>query len=265
MVESTFYREWAPRLDARTANMVTLDTLDKIVKHARNPGFSSVYAFNEADAMAIKETGKSRGFDQYKTASDYLPIDLDDGGATLDAVLEKLGEFSYKVYFSGKKGYHIILDHEFIHDSALPFSHRRVIENLDIVCDMTLYQAGRIFRLPNCIHQSTGKRKVLVKENKGKLIEIPLTEKPLMNFSFQADTKEGIPNALSKLWELGASTASEGERHMKVWQASTDLLKAGFEQSAILSMIEHINSSWTSPLSDEEVEMAVNQAARRLK
>lgn len=265
MVNSAFYREWAPRLDARTANMVSLQELEQIVKFARNPGFSSVYAFDQTDAMAMKASGKSRGFDQYTTASDYLPIDLDDGGATLDLVLAKLSEYSYKVYFSGKKGYHVILDHEFIHDKRLPFSHRRVVENLEIDCDMTLYQAGRIFRLPNCIHQVTGKRKVLVKENEGRLIDIPLEEKPPIDFNFKVTSTEEIPNALGRLWELGASKASEGQRHMKIWQTATDLLKAGFDSNSVLGMVSHINSHWPDPLTDEEVGMAVSQAARRLE
>jgi hypothetical protein len=258
-----YYREWSPRLNARKGDMVSLDELDRIVQYARDPGFASVYAFNKADAEEIRSSGCSKGFDKYTPCSDTLPIDLDTGDSYLKEVLDKLSPYSYKLYSSGGKGYHIVLNHEFISSKDLPVSHARFVEDMQIPCDMTLYQAGRILALPGRVHSRTGKKKVLIEDHEGENIKVHLA--PKLSAVFDFTTKDGdISGALGKLWSLSILQAEVGQRHMKLWGMSMDMAKAGFDAESVYGMLLTINNSWKNPLSEEEVRAAVLQAYRRV-
>jgi hypothetical protein len=260
-----FYREWARRLNDRKANFITLEDMECVIKYVANPGFMSLYAFSEEDALSLKATGVSRGYDQYTPASDFLAIDIDDGDEGLVRAEAALSKYEYSVWTSGSKGYHIILPHDFLHDKRLPNSHKEFVDGLGIKYDASLYQAGRIFRLPNCIHQKTGKKKVKLRDHAGVRVEISLKEKPKVEFTFQSDEEGDVGAALGRLWSLGTVGAEEGSRNTTVWGVAVDLINAGFEADAVVSFLQTINSTWSAPLPEEEVELAVRSAIRKIR
>jgi hypothetical protein len=243
--------------------MIPVADFSNVVQYIRDPGYSSVYSFSEEDAAKIKESGHSRGFDQYTPGSDVLPIDLDDGGVTLDKVLERLDGYAYELWSSGGKGHHIILKHDFIQHKDLPYSHSQVVKSLGVGCDMTLYQAGRILSLPGRIHQKTGRKKTLLSVVAGKKIDVPIIAKPLVEFSFCLPTEGDYKAALARLWSLAEEGLEEGQRNKKIWQTASSLITAGFDVEATFLFMLHINNQQPQPLEEEEVKQAVLSAGRR--
>lgn len=256
------FREWAQKRSDRKGTMVSEEELAEIIKYVRNPGYASVYSFSKSDADQIKEAGHSQGFNKYTPGADCLSIDLDDKGQSLDHVLEKFSEYEYEVWFSGCKGHHVIIKHDFIESEDLPYSHLNVVRSFNIKVDECIYQPGRILRLPNAIHEKTGKKKVLIGTNKGKLLEIPLIKKPPVTFSFKGEEEGDYKTALAKLWSLSVEGLQEGERNKKIWQISSELLRAGFNIDAVFHFILHINNKQIEPLDEAEVRAAVISAGR---
>lgn len=260
---SVWRKEWAQQVRYRKGTMVTLDELDQIVKYVRDPGYSSVYMFNADDAADIKASGHSRGFDKYTPAADALPIDLDDGDKSLDKALERVDGYSYSLYSSGGKGYHIILDHDLIVDRNLPYSHSQVVASLGIPCDKTLYQPGRILSLPGRVHPKTGRKKELIKRVEGLKIEIPILQKPVVEFNFSAVEGGSVKVALARLWALAEEGLVEGERNNKIWQVASSLIEAGFEFETVHGIMSTLNDKSSNPLETEELTRTVVSAGRR--
>ena len=257
------FREWAQRLNDRNGYMLPVEEIAHLVNFTNNPGFSSLYAYSEEDAMIIKESGCSRGYDRFVPSSDFLAIDIDTGEEDLILAEDILKGYGYEVWSSGSKGYHIILKHELIRDKRLPYSHSRVVKDLGINADFSLYQPGRIFRLPRCIHQKTGRRKALVRTVEGGLIDVPLLEKPPIEFSFSFGGDGDYKTALGKLWSLAEEGLEEGARNNRMWNVASSLVNAGFELDAVFSFLSTVNNNQISPLSEDELKQVVGSAGRK--
>jgi hypothetical protein len=257
------FREWARAKNDRDGCMVSLEDLNLLTQKHPNPGFSGLYCFSEEDSSLITESGCSRGFNQYTPGSDFLAIDLDSGDEYLPEVEDILRcrEYGYDLWSSGSKGYHIILKHDFIMDKRLPYSHNQFVKELGIQADFSLYQPGRLFRLPRCVHEKTGRRKELLKKEEGRNILIELVDKPAVEFNF--NIAEGdYKAALGRLWSLAEEGVQEGSRNVKFWAVAKDLLLSGFDPGAVLSMLSFINDKQLEPLPEEEMVAIVSSAGR---
>jgi hypothetical protein len=245
--------------------MVPVEQLPNIIRCIRNPGYASVYSFSEDAALEIAASGMSRDFAKYEVTSDTLPIDLDDGDASLGPLLSKIDGLKYDLYTSGGKGYHVILHHTEITSTDLPHSHKKVVETLNTKADMTLYQAGRILSLPARIHPKTGRLKELIRSVDGALVEVPLIKKPEVTFDFSGSLGGDVEIALLNLLSLQTSPPPDGTKHMRIWGTTNDLLKAGFCRDAIVDFISKIVESWPVQLSEEELMKPIDQACRRVR
>jgi hypothetical protein len=258
------WKEWCPQLWDRRGTMVPIEKFDAIIKYIKDPGYSSVYGFDDEAANEIMASGMSRNFGKYSTISNTLSIDLDDAGESLPETLIKLQQFKFELFFSGGKGHHIILHHDSINSKDLPYSHRKWVEDMEIKCDMSLYQAGRILSLPGRIHKKTGKRKELLKVNEGDNIDLKLVPKPEVMFNFSEISESSVKDALAGLWNLSLYEPLEGSRHMTIWKNATELFKAGFQRDAVESFILHISKDWKNSLTEGELTEAIRQAYRRI-
>ena len=256
------YREWCLKLNSRKGFMVPITQFDKIIKDVYDPGYSGIYAYHEEDAKTILAQKCSKGFERFSAVSDTLPIDLDDGDSSLDEVLDTLKGYKYDLWFSGGKGYHIILHHDIQDSVDLPYSHRKWVEDRDIKCDLSLYQHSRIFSLPGRVHPKTKKKKHLIKQVEGDLITIDLVKKPEIEFKFEEGGFEDLHVALLNLANMAIKEPYVGSRHLHYWGVSKDLLRAGFPIEAIEQFMLRINESWDNPKTEEEVIAAVHQATR---
>jgi hypothetical protein len=240
--------------------MVELSRLDRVLATVSNPGYASIYAFDEAAANEVIASKCSQGLGKYAVYSDRLIIDLDDGDSTLPDVESKLvsAGYRYDLYSSGGKGYHIYLFHLPIGSVDLPYSQLQFVNKLDIKCDRSLYQHGRIVSLPGRIHEKTKRRKTLLKQVPGELISFPVVPRPTVIPVFEGlcglDTLQaGVVSVLGMLM----CEPDVGNRYQSIWATSRDLLRAGLKPESVLDIMMRINEQWRNQKPQSEVERAV--------
>ena len=261
--KKAWYREWAAYKYDRKGRMLPIADIETLAKYHTNPGYSTLYMYSEEDAKRIISTGSSGGMDAYTPASDYLAIDIDSLDTDLRSEIETiLKPYEYEEWFSGGKGFHFILPHELIHDKRLPYSHLKAVQALGIKADMCLYQPGRLFRLPRCVHEKTRARKAFIKRNEGEKIRISLLEKPAPMFTFRDTTDSDYKAALGSLWAFAEQGIMEGERNNKFWQMASTLSNAGFDVETIRGILHVINNGQDSPLDAVELNLAISSAAK---
>lgn len=264
-MSGNWYREWAAYKYDRKGRMVTLDELSSIADFHQNPGYSSLYMYSESDAKKIQESGVSSNMSDYTPAADYLAIDIDSLDETVRTKTEQaLSEYEYEVWFSGGKGFHYILPHNLIHDKRLPYSHLKVVQSMGIKADMCLYQPGRLFRLPRCIHEKTRSRKALLGVNKGKRITIPVLDKPEPTFAFR-DSEGGYKEALGALWSFAEQGVLEGERNNRFWSMASTLINGGFDVETVRGILHTVNRYQDAPLDTIELNAAINSASKGVR
>lgn len=252
------YREYCPAVHTRSANLIPETDLKG--KH----GYASIYSFREEHAQAIIANGSSQGFKQYPVLARFLVIDLDDGGASLPAVLEKLKgqNVGYTLYESGGKGYHVFVNCEQKESVDLPYQHKILAKQVAPACDVSLYRHSSLIRLPGTIHEKTGKPKTLLEVFKGsEILTLPEVIETAPSLSeLVVGNKEAlflyystISNALSK--PMGA-----GFRRNALWRISVDGARAGIPYDRVLADCLTVNSEFEQPKSEEEVDAIVRRS-----
>lgn len=261
-----FYREWCLKPNQRRGCMLPLPMIAKF-EQAPDAGYASVYMFDEAAAQTIKAQGSSVGFARFPVYADNLTLDLDKGEEQLAAVVRKIDGFSYKVYASGGKGFHIIIPlTEMVCGKNVPYSQRRWAEALNAEVDLSLYQAGHIISLPGRKHPKTGQQKRLISVVPGETLSLSLVEATQPTFTIAADPNQ---SELEKgIWRLLALLQSEpgvGNRHVALWATARHLADAGLEFDTALNLLTEVNNTWDAPKSEEEVRIAVQKAFKNIK
>jgi hypothetical protein len=262
------YREWAQKVTSRRGLMIEADLFADICKVQYDPGYSSIYMFDEPAAKEIKASGKSAGLDKYPVYSNCVTIDIDAPNlvaaeAELGEVERKLQErgLAHDVWFSGGKGFHVTIPHEMMSSKHLPHSQRKFVEDeLKVQCDITLYQHGRLLSLPNRVHPKTRKRKHKIKSVAGDQAQIKLVEKPELVFDFSGDSLGDLQMGLTNLSTIASKDIYPGGRHQAIWSTAKDLARAGVSVETTIELMLAVNGLWSNKKSAEEVRLAVTQA-----
>jgi hypothetical protein len=259
---SEFWREYCPQLFIRCGNFLPDNLFHKVT-----PGYSSHYLFHEADALRQREFESSRGLSDCEVAGYYLIIDLDDGDSTVwEAVSTLLDSgFGFEVWNSGGKGFHLVLHHDLVIDSRLPYSHQCFVESLGIVCDLSLYHPSRIVSLPGRIHPKTGRPKRLLFQFEGDMPQIAIKEpppRPVFNFSAQTESSK-FASGLLKLHDLTLCEPKPGNRHTALWSVAMTLTQAGLDSGSVLALITKVSDTWQNQKDQESLELIVDQVSRQ--
>jgi hypothetical protein len=246
--------------------MLPLSVLATMLK-AKDPGYASVYMFDEDSAKAVIAEHSSTGLSRFPVYTHELVIDLDGGDAQLEIAERVLKErgLAYVLWRSGGKGYHVYIPHtKMLSGRDIPYSQRKYVEGMGIGADLSLYQHGRIISLPGRIHPKTGARKALVKTVKGVQLELPLLVAPEITFNFQGNG--GLDDLEAGLWKLLQLIADEplpGNRHTQLWSTALHLADAGLSHATALELLQKVNEQWQNPKDSLELETAVSQAFRK--
>ncbi len=260
------YREWCLKPEFRKGTMLP-ESRFKTILLSGDPGYSSVYAFEEDAALALIDQKSSAGMARFTAHTDSLVIDLDNGDDQLAKALEKIAALglAHEVWSSGSKGYHIYIphtQHESGHD--VPHSQRLWVEALDVGADLSLYQHGRILSLPGRVHPKTGRRKALVSNTPGQALALVHVTPPPSMFNFEA--RGGLSEFEAGLWKCLQSLGTPpdpGMRHTRIWSTAQHFADCGLTYEATLTLLLKVNEQWPSPKDPSEVELAVTQAFRK--
>lgn len=259
-----FYREWCSKVQNRKGLMVPVTAIPNLLKLS-DTGYASVYMFKEADALEIKASGNSSGFDKYEVAADALVIDIDNGEEGLHPVIKALAAkgLAYEIWNSGGKGFHILIPHDLISSIHLPFSHKKVVEEMGLAVDTSLYQHGRLLSLPGRVHPKTKKKKRLLQIVDGKRLDLKIIAKPepVFNFGEHLGLSE-LTKGLKRVIDMIEAPPSPGNRHTKLWGAAKDLADSGLSFDTVLDIMEGVNGTWDDKKDPSEIRQAVEQAFR---
>lgn len=257
------YAEWCLKPEHRRGTMLPVEYFDIILKTA-NTGYRGVYMFDENAAKQIIAQEHSGGFSVYDAYTNTLVIDLDSGDEQLKLAEAKLAErgLGYDVWFSGSKGYHIVIPvTEMLVGRNVPYSQKVWVETLDVGADLSLYQHSRILSLPGRVHAKTGKKKVFVRNVPGGLLMIPLLDIPKPKFDFKE--RGGLGEFETALWKCLEALANEptpGNRHTALWSIARHFADCGVSMESTLNILSKVNEQWQHAKTSDEIALAVSQA-----
>lgn len=234
-------------------------------------GYCTLYHFNQLDSEAVTASGCSRGLGAFSVRSNVLMIDIDrdtpsEANKALSEALIEVRKLNAptKVWFSGKKGYHIGIRIEEMIGKDVPYSQHEFVKQLQIPYDESLYQHARLLSNEGRIHPDTGKPK--------KLIDSFNLDKPRLFIPMVKDTstkKEEVETwsdvdelhiGLARLMISIENGLPEGARHTTFWSISSQLHRAGLQENTILDLMINLNNTLRNPKDEQEVERAVRQA-----
>jgi hypothetical protein len=135
--------------------------------------YRTIFRFDERYKHHCEKTGSVSGFKGICYA-DWLPFDIDEKkldlayGKTKEAI--ELLRVNYDVdavylYFSGCKGFHILLPAElfggFYPSQSLPACFKLMVkEMLEKYCDLSIYEINRLFRIEQTVNSKSGLYKI---------------------------------------------------------------------------------------------------------
>jgi hypothetical protein len=265
----TLYREWSRNLNDRTGCFLPENVIEDICKYHRDPGYTSVYSFDEAAAEEIKRVKSSKGLSKYCAYSTNLIIDID--GTDLDAARGYLADIErrlteldlgYDVWFSGGKGFHVVLKHDLLKSAHLPHSHEMFLESIGIKSDYSLYRHGSLISLPGCVHRRTKIKKHLLKTVEGNLVTIPIVEKPVIEYDIQSDLSQ-MEALFFRLLAVLSKPPDIGNRHTTLWGLGKDLKRLGLSFCTAVELLQKVNEKWENKKTEDEVTQAIEQAYSR--
>lgn len=260
---SELYVEWCSSVDRRGGHLLPLLSLESEKARRHNPGFRSVYCFDQVAYEQITSTGSSRGFRQYVPYSDTLVIDLDNGDKDLERLIGLLKGYSFRVFSSGSKGFHVEIDTPLYCGHELPQAHREFVETLGVAADTSLYRHSSLVAIEGRIHPKTGRRKSLLNQYKGELLSIPKPTKALPITVAIRDEDADLAWLFTRLATVAASEPTQGWRHTTLWSVSESMSRIGLNYETAIDLLTRINESWQNPKPQDEVERAVKQAYTR--
>lgn len=239
-------------------------TLDEI---PTNGGFITVYTYDES----LPEYFKSNGNKIVGYASTNPPalsrvfyVDFDDNQAAATDLRNRLikDKIAFKLYDSGGRSIHFhILREPVVSAPYLPVSDRDWAKSSIPGCDLSLYQHSRVFRLPNTVHDKTGKKKVLIEEHTGSKMYIPLKEVILPTRSkVDGIDYEGIFN--SCVVRNCIFGVDNGARNKTFIAAAICLFDLGCTQEWINTFLRACNAQCNPPLSEIEIGNIIKYGIR---
>lgn len=151
--------------------MLTLDSFKTFRQgHEADSLYATAYRYNDADIRKADMIGDLYiDFDVDDIQADFeqLRTDVFRTSAALKALFG-IGEANMQLYFSGGKGFHLLVPSEVLGVKPHPelnMIYKHIAEDLSKLIhhdtiDTRIYDKVRLLRVPNSIHQSTGLYKV---------------------------------------------------------------------------------------------------------
>ena len=226
--------------------------------------------------------GSPSGF-QGISDSPIIPIDIDNTDTTnLKDVLNHFGEIigdldSINLHFSGKKGYHIEIPSGYFGVEPcdrLPERIKRMMVQLDIGADLSLYKNNQLYRMNNSLNVNGGCYKTKLDINDimdgMELEEIINWTKSPNNESFDMTEPQncGTIPVLQTLWESThditklkvSGGVPEGYRNANAYDIGLSLKTQQYCEENAIEIGKSQNQLNDPPLDDKEVITAIKSA-----
>ena len=196
-----------------------------------------------------------------------------------------------KIYFSGSKGYHLEIPevsvgeikgsdnlHNYCKDFATKLKQDSGVEDIDT----KIYDATRIFRLPNSLNSKSNLYKIPVSYQE--IMELSddqvrdLAKEPRSNWKPPTGYNPKYNHKLSDLWNsitsrevvvsLGVENlegffapAMEGNRNTQYYKQAVMLLEKGLYPEAVYQIIQNANVASGNPIDEREIKTMMRSAS----
>lgn len=230
--------------------------------------YRSMYFFDKMSVIENIREKHTRGLPDKIPATNLLIIDIDTlDEEVLDDAKSKLEELelAFKVYRSGGKGFHIEVEHQFITDMRLPFSQKSFVEKLEIEADLCIYNNSRLIRLNNTVHETTGKKKELIKFVDGNILNLELIEKKESLFKFEEQTNaEKLASAFRKASALTIKEPDGDNRHTPMWSLAKMFFEAGIKDKVFVkNILINVQTNWLKQKNLQKIDYIIDLAFRQ--
>lgn len=186
-------------------------------------------------------------------ATDRLFIDFDDDPESADKFIAwfRKHNISHSVWDSGGRSVHLHVVTKWACSPHLPYSQKRWLQELGEVlgasADYSIYHAAGLFRLPDTVHEKTGRKKEQIGGLWGDVLDIPVIE-PAHERNSEA--------SLTSFWRMMLSPVPQGGRHFHVYKLASNASKLGMPPEEVLEHLRHWNK-WqdvNNRLTEEDLE-----------
>lgn len=227
-------------------------------------GFSSLYSVDLATTKALEQAGTTKEF-KGVVWSERLWLDIDTKGLSVDASVELLNRvetrlkemgLAFCVYDSGGHdsvgGGHFGILRKADPSHLLPQRDRQWAKRHFPEADSSIYTHLHLFRRPGTVHQITGRRKELVFEQAGKVLELPTLEVASPTFKvIESDNTESIFSNFNIMSLIGPRR--NGERHFTLVKLAFELRDHGVDIQAAQWILGQNNLLFDEPKSFDEI------------
>lgn len=248
-----------------------------------------------------KKANSVMGFKRSAYA-DFIPVDIDTENLDMAIhqtvrLLEIIQNYDIdlnvcKIYFSGSKGFHVLIPSELVNVEPSEDIHirfRRFIKRLavGVQYDSSIYDIVRIFRLPNTINSKSGKYKIRLypfeiynSESKDilELASQPREEWEAEEADYSGELgvlyhqEDGERQSSTEGTTIGVKVklcmqkmmmgVKEGERDNAALRVVTHLKYSGLSLSMIWNAFSDWNESNRPPLTDKEMDRIYQQGLK---
>ena len=246
--------------------LVPLETINN------NTGFRSLYGYNdEVKAWIETNINKFGGAGsivglaaaRLPLYSDILFVDFDiesvRSGQLLVKDLKEMG-VAYSVWESGGRSIHVHIRCVPYEDCRVPYSQKQWIidwmTSRGVIADTSIYHAAGLFRLPNTLHQSSGKPKTLLARHEGDLLDYELIDHSV------AQAPSNLEEATRMVWRM-LLTYEVSSRHFHVFKIASQADRLGWSEHDIKEALLWWNGRLKNPLSEENLDQKLWQSLTR--
>lgn len=223
-------------------------------------GFRSYFGFPPAVADYFRSIGAVRGAKNFPVFADELLIDFDDAPVEAEKAYNifcNMG-LAFDAYDSGGRSIHLHLHTLPLEGYNVAYSHKKFLQDLGIVCDWSIYENNRLFRLPGTIHQRTRRPKVLLESCSGSPAEIRIIEPPKASYD-NLTAADGIADFVETMrYTLDNPPQRHVNTHVTFFKVAAACRSGGFSADFTRELLEKLNEDLVDePASEADFNKSV--------
>ncbi len=221
-------------------------------------GFRSVYEYPVETCQWIRSNGGIAGLTAARMPvyADRLLMDFDNDEASAAKYIASLKAWNitHSVWNSGGRSIHIHVLTEPRLGPDVPYSQKSFVErwgnDIGAMADTSFYHSSGLFRLPDTLHESTGKPKILLEQHWGGSLSYPMLESKAKPYKAGDDI-----STLTTVWRLLLTPVANGGRRFHIYKIVTNASILGWDENKILDHLKEWNKWQPPPLQLSEAEL----------
>lgn len=225
-------------------------------------GFRSVFAFDEATAELIQETGSTAGLRGVAVYANEILMDFDSHQPLKFRAWLQGSGLEYEEFDSGNRSVHFHIPLAAVFGSWVPGAIKAWVQQHAPKADISFLHPSGVYRLPGTYHaKAPGRRKELVDYRFGAALSITEPTTTTQRLIIREDSSR--ETFLSRLM----TAASEGGRRPWIWHTATIGAEAGIPHDEVLGALLRWNARLCFPphmpmVIEEQVANAFKRLSR---